>query len=88
LRHCHELAHTFVLVSSLRGGSLTTVGVKVLTVLIFRAPMTRYDARLSAAREFSFKELDKLARKAGWENFGHKRFQFARQAVWLENADN
>jgi 2-polyprenyl-3-methyl-5-hydroxy-6-metoxy-1,4-benzoquinol methylase len=84
LRHCRELAHKFVLVSDLRRGSLTTIGVKVLTTLIFRAPMTRYDARLSAARAFSFKELDKLARQAGWQNFGHKKFRFARQAVWIE----
>jgi len=50
--------------------------------------MTRYDARLSAARAFSFAEFNDLAGRAGWKNFGHKRFQFARQAVWLENADN
>ena len=84
LRHCRELAHKYVLVSDLRRGSLATIGVKVLTALIFRAPMTRYDARLSAARAFSFKELDKLARQAGWQNFGHKKFRFARQAVWIE----
>jgi hypothetical protein len=46
--------------------------------------MTRYDGRLSAARAFSFKELDKLARHAGWQNFGHKNFRFARQAIWVE----
>jgi len=55
-----------------------------LTALIFHEPMTRYDARLSAARAFSFKELDKLARQASWQDFGHKKFRFARQAIWLE----
>src|SRR5438874_5508726 len=37
-------------VSDLRRGLLTTAGVYFLTALIFREPMTRYDARLSAAR--------------------------------------
>ncbi len=84
LRRCRELSRKFVLVSDLRRGLLVTAGVYFLTALIFREPMTRYDARLSAARAFSFKELDKLARQAGWQNFGHKTFQFARQAIWLD----
>ena len=84
LRRCRELSRKFVLVSDLRRGLLATAGVYFLTALIFREPMTRYDARLSAARAFSFKELDKLARQAGWQNFGHKTFQFARQAIWLD----
>lgn len=84
LRRCNELTTKFVLVSDLRRGFLLRAGVYLLTAVIFREPMTRYDARLSAARAFSFKELDKLARQAGWQNFGHKTFQFARQAIWLE----
>src|SRR5438105_6643385 len=84
LRRCRELSRKFVLVSDLRRGLLATAGVYFLTALIFREPMTRYDARLSAVRAFSFKELDKLARQAGWQNFGHKTFQFARQAIWLD----
>ncbi len=84
LRRCRELSRKFVLVADLRRGLLATAGVYFLTALIFREPMTRYDARLSAARAFSFKELDKLARQAGWQNFGHKKFRFARQAVWIE----
>ena len=84
LRRCRELSRKFVLVSDLRRGLLATAGVYFLTALIFREPMTRYDARLSAARAFSFKELDKLARQADWQNFGHKTFQFARQAIWLD----
>jgi hypothetical protein len=59
-------------------------GVYLLTELIFREPMTRYDARLSAARAFSFTELRDLALRAGWEHFGHKTFRFARQAIWFE----
>jgi len=87
LRRCRELSHKFVLVSDLRRGWLGMMGVYLLTTLIFRAPMTRYDARLSMARAFSFAELDDLARRAGWQKFGHQKFRFARQAIWLEKLD-
>jgi 2-polyprenyl-3-methyl-5-hydroxy-6-metoxy-1,4-benzoquinol methylase len=85
LRRCRELSQKFVLVSDLRRGFLLQVGVYLLTALIFREPMTRHDARLSAVRAFSFAEMRDLALRAGWKNFGHKRFRFARQAIWLEN---
>jgi 2-polyprenyl-3-methyl-5-hydroxy-6-metoxy-1,4-benzoquinol methylase len=85
LRRCRELSRKFALVSDLRRGLLATVGVYLLTATIFRNPMTRTDARLSAARAFSFMEMHKLARQAGWQNFGHRKFHFARQAVWVEN---
>ena len=84
LRRCRELSRAFVLVSDLRRGFLARVGVHLLTAFIFRDRMTRADGRLSAARSFSFAELQNLARGAGWENFGAARFRFARQAVWLE----
>jgi 2-polyprenyl-3-methyl-5-hydroxy-6-metoxy-1,4-benzoquinol methylase len=84
LRRCREVSRRFVLVSDLRRGFLATVGVYFLTGLIFREPMTRYDARLSAERAFSFSETGVLAARAGWQNFGHKTFRFARQAIWLE----
>ena len=84
LRRCSEVATKFVLVSDLRRGFFLKAGVYILTAFIFRETMTRYDARLSAARAFSFKEFDKLARQAGWQNFAHKKFRFARQAIWLE----
>jgi hypothetical protein len=46
--------------------------------------MTCADGRTSAARAFSFRELRILAERAGWKNFGHAKFAFARQAIWLE----
>lgn len=88
LRHCRELSRKFVLVSDLRRGLLATIGVYLLTALIFREPMTREDGRTSAARAFSFEELDELARRAGWKNFGHRKFRFARQAIWIDRIDN
>jgi 2-polyprenyl-3-methyl-5-hydroxy-6-metoxy-1,4-benzoquinol methylase len=84
LARCRELSSKFVLVSDLQRGLLATVGVYLLTALIFRDPMTRTDGRLSAARAFSFSEFRSLAERAGWKNFGHQRFAFARQALWLE----
>jgi hypothetical protein len=86
LRRCGELASKFVLVSDLRRELFLKAGVDFLTALIFREPMTRHDARLSAARAFSFSEMRGLALKAGWQGFGQKKFRFARQAIWLEAA--
>jgi 2-polyprenyl-3-methyl-5-hydroxy-6-metoxy-1,4-benzoquinol methylase len=79
-----EMSNRFVLVADLRRGLLARVGVHLLTALIFREPMTRHDARLSAERAFSFSEMRDIAVRAGWKNFSHKKFRFARQAIWLE----
>lgn len=84
LERCRRLSRRFVLVSDLRRGVLASVGVYLLTALIYRDPMTRTDGRLSAARAFSFREFSSLAQRAGWRNFGHRKFRFARQAIWLE----
>lgn len=86
MQRCREASTKFVLVSDLRRGWLATVGVYLLTAVVFRERMTKYDARLSAARAFSFQEMNKLARQASWKNFGHRRFRFGRQAIWLETA--
>ncbi|HEX7518174.1 MAG TPA: methyltransferase domain-containing protein [Chthoniobacterales bacterium] len=84
LERCRHLSRRFVLISDLRRGFLATVGVYLLTALIYRESMTRTDARLSAERSFSFREFGLLAERAGWRNFGHRKFRFARQAIWLE----
>jgi SAM-dependent methyltransferase len=84
LRRCRALSKRYVLVSDLRRGALATLGVFLLTGLLFREKMTRVDARLSAERAFSFHEFRILAERAGWTNFGHARFAFARQAIWLK----
>jgi 2-polyprenyl-3-methyl-5-hydroxy-6-metoxy-1,4-benzoquinol methylase len=84
LARCRQLASEYVLVSDLRRGFLATIGVYLLTAVIFRDPMTRADGRTSAARAFSFREFRTLAEQAGWKDFGHAKFPFARQALWLE----
>lgn len=84
LRRCRELSRCFVLVSDLRRGWLASLGVRLLTRLVFRDRMTRSDAIASARRAFTLGELRALARQAGWERFGSAKFPFARQAIWLE----
>ncbi len=86
LRRCRELSRKLVLVSDLRRALLGTIGVYLLTATMFREPMTKHDARLSMVRAFSFSEMRSFAADAGWENFGHRRFRFTRQAIWLEVA--
>jgi 2-polyprenyl-3-methyl-5-hydroxy-6-metoxy-1,4-benzoquinol methylase len=84
LERCRHLSSRFVLVSDLRRGYLATAGVYLLTALIYRESMTRTDARLSAERAFSFREFGSLGERAGWRGFGHRKFRFARQAIWLD----
>ena len=83
LRRIRKLSKRFLLVSDLRRGPLLQAGVYLLTALVFREPMTRFDARLSVQRAFSFAEMRDLAIKAGWKHFGHKKFRVGRQAIWL-----
>ena len=84
LRRSRELSRRYVLVADLCRGWLATAGVYLLTSLMFREPMTQTDARLSAERAFSFAEFRALAEGAGWKDFGHAKFAFARQAIWIE----
>jgi 2-polyprenyl-3-methyl-5-hydroxy-6-metoxy-1,4-benzoquinol methylase len=84
LRRCRRLSRGKVLVADLRRSRLAKLGVNLLTATVFREAMTRNDARASVDRSFSFRELDDLAREAGWHEYGHRRFRFARQAIWLE----
>ena len=48
----------------------------LLTTFFFREPMTRNDARVSAARAFSFAELENLAKAAGWRGYSHRALSF------------
>ncbi|MDQ2868523.1 MAG: methyltransferase domain-containing protein [Verrucomicrobiota bacterium] len=82
LRKCRELAGSAALVSDLRRARWLSCAVWLLTVFVYREPMTQIDARLSAARAFSFREMRALAERAGWRGFGHRRFAIGRQAIW------
>jgi ubiquinone/menaquinone biosynthesis C-methylase UbiE len=85
LRQARSLARRGVLIADLERSDLGIAGIYLLTSLIYRAPMTRYDARLSIRRAFSFSEMRRLAMAAGWRRFGHRRFPVCRQAIWLES---
>lgn len=86
LRRSRELTRGVALVTDLRRSRLAQAGIFAVTELVYREPMTRHDARLSAERAFSFPELRKLAIAAGWWGFRHRRAPFFRQALWLDMA--
>jgi ubiquinone/menaquinone biosynthesis C-methylase UbiE len=84
LRRARALATRGILIADLERSDLGIAGIYLLTSLVYREPMTRYDARLSFRRAFSYSEMRKIAANAGWERFDHRRFPVSRQAVWLE----
>jgi ubiquinone/menaquinone biosynthesis C-methylase UbiE len=84
LRNGAELSKRWMLVSDLERSAFTSVAVWLLTQFFYTEPMTRCDARMSAQRAFSFKEMKGLAESAGLTGAGHGRFLFARQALWLD----
>ena len=83
LQKCREFTREHVLVTDLRRSLWLTFGVYLVTATVYHEAMTKTDARLSAVRAFSFAELRELARRAGWENFGHRKFPVGRQVIWL-----
>ena len=85
LGRCRELARIGVMVADLERSWLAAVGVWLMTAVLYREPMTKHDARVSVRRAFSFDELAALARRAGWQNFQHRRFAIARQAIWCKS---
>ncbi|MEY2491341.1 MAG: hypothetical protein QOH24_292 [Verrucomicrobiota bacterium] len=84
LQRCRELSRGAVLVADLRRAHWLSAAIYLLTAFVYSEPMTKNDGRVSAARAFSFGELQKLAERAGWKNFGHQRFAIGRQAIWLD----
>lgn len=84
LQRVRALATRGILIADLERCDLGIIGIDLLTCFVYREPMTRYDARLSFRRAFSFSEMREIAANAGWVRFGHRRFPVSRQAVWLE----
>lgn len=85
LRRARVIARRRVLVADLERTDFGIASIYLLTACVFREPMTRFDARLSIRRAFSFGEMRQLALAAGWKQFGHRRFPVCRQAIWLES---
>ena len=86
LRRVRKFATRGLLVADIARSDFGVLGIYALTATLLREPMTRFDARLSMKRAFSVAELRALAAKAGWKDFGHRRFPVSRQAIWLEKA--
>ena len=84
LRKIRELSRERVVVADLRRSRWLSCAVYFMTATIYRDEMTKTDARLSAARAFSFVEMGNLAERAGWKNFGHRKFAVGRQAIWID----
>lgn len=84
LRRCRELTQGAALVTDLRRSRMAQASIFAMTALVYREPLTRHDARLSAVRAFSFTELRKLAIAAGWWGFRQSRRPFFRQAIWMD----
>jgi ubiquinone/menaquinone biosynthesis C-methylase UbiE len=84
LQKIREFSRGRILVADLRRARWLTCAVNFVTATIYRNAMTKTDARLSAARAFSFAEMRQLAERAGWKNFGHRKFAVGRQAIWIE----
>lgn len=87
LRRVRKLSHDAILVSDLERTWLNTFLIQLMTLLVFREPMTVHDARMSIRRAFSFAELAQLAKAAGWEGFEHRHFFPGRQAIWMHVRD-
>ena len=86
LQKIRELSRARVLLADLRRARWLSCAVYFVTATIYRDEMTKTDARLSAARAFSFAELRELAERAGWRNFGHQKFAVGRQTIWIESS--
>src|ERR1700726_1460107 len=85
LRQARSMAERGVLIADLERSDLGIAGIYLVTSCLYREPMTRFDARLSFRRAFSFSEMREIASAAGWERFGHRRFPICRQGIWLES---
>jgi 2-polyprenyl-3-methyl-5-hydroxy-6-metoxy-1,4-benzoquinol methylase len=86
LQKIRELSSERVLVADLRRARWLSCAVYLVTATIYRNEMTKTDARLSAARAFSSVEMRELAERAGWRNFGHRKFAVGRQAIWIDSS--
>jgi 2-polyprenyl-3-methyl-5-hydroxy-6-metoxy-1,4-benzoquinol methylase len=86
LQKIRELSRARVLLADLRRARWLSCAVYFVTATIYRDEMTKTDARLSAARAFSFAELRELAERGGWRNFGHQKFAVGRQTIWIESS--
>ena len=74
LDRCRTLARSGVMIADLERSRLAAAGVWLMTTLLYRELMTKYDARVSVRRAFSFAEFSSLASRSGGRDFHHRRF--------------
>ena len=86
LQKIRDLSAARILVADLRRARWLSCAVYFVTATIYRDEMTKTDARLSAARAFSFLEMRNLAERAGWKNFRRRKFAIGRQAIWMDSS--
>ena len=86
LQKIRDLSTARILVADLRRARWLSCAVYFVTATIYRDEMTKTDARLSAARAFSFLEMRRLAERTGWKNFRHRKFAVGRQAIWMDSS--
>jgi ubiquinone/menaquinone biosynthesis C-methylase UbiE len=84
LSRIRSFARRGVVVADLVRSDFGIISIYLLTSILIKHPMNKFDARLSMRRAFSFQELAVAAAEAGWSGFGHRRFPVNRQAIWLE----
>ena len=87
LRRLRSAARRGAMASDLRRGFACRAGAWLVTATLYRAAMTKHDARMSARRAFSFREMRALVQSADWPAFGHRAFAVGRQAVWWEASE-
>ena len=86
LQKIRDLSAARILVADLRRARWLSCAVYFVTATTYRDEMTKTDARLSAARAFSFLEMRNLAERAGWKNFRRRKFAIGRQAIWMDSS--
>lgn len=87
LRRLRGSARRGAVAADLRRGIACRTGAWLVTATLYRAAMTKHDARMSARRAFSLGEMRGMAQSADWPNFGQRAFAVGRQAVWWEAAE-
>ena len=66
-------------------GRVAVFCIWLLTSIVLRNDMTRYDARLSIRRAFTHAELLALAARAGWKDLKQTKFFWFQQAIRTES---
>jgi 2-polyprenyl-3-methyl-5-hydroxy-6-metoxy-1,4-benzoquinol methylase len=84
LRHMRQLSRSFVLITDLEEGWMTTLGVGLVNRLLGHERMTIKDGDTSARRAYDYEDVEVLAKEAEWVRYEHERFLFCRQALWME----